>query len=168
MKNNVLLVLVILIISGLLISACSGDTTQKANDDHADAEHMDDEHEDSEDHAHVDAPHEYEDLSNPFGDDDHEAIEAGESIYGTNCATCHGPEGQGDGPGAEGLDPKPASLADAHMMEELSDGYLFWRVSEGGAFDPINSAMPAWKDVLSETERWQVITFLRSLSEDEH
>ena len=111
------------------------------------------------DHAHVDPPHEYEDLANPFGNDDHEAIEAGGVIYETSCATCHGPEGQGDGPAAEGLDPKPASLADAHMMEELGDGYLFWRVSEGGAFDPFNSAMPAWKEALSETERWQVVSF---------
>jgi mono/diheme cytochrome c family protein len=54
------------------------------------------------------------------------------------------------------------------MMAELSDGYLFWRASEGGTFEPFNSAMPPWKDVLSENERWQVITFLRSLSVDEH
>jgi cytochrome c553 len=167
-KKSFLRVLVILIFSGLLLSACSGDTSQSADDDHADTEHMDEEHEDGDDHAHVDAPHEYDDLSNPFGDDDQESIEAGDAIYETNCATCHGPNGEGNGPGAEGLDPKPASLADAHMMEELSDGYLFWRVSEGGAHDPFNSAMPAWKDVLSENERWQVISFVRSLSEDEH
>lgn len=113
-------------------------------------------------------PHEFEDLSNPIGNDDHEAVEAGEAIYEANCAACHGPGGNGDGPASMGLDPKPAGLADPHMMEELSDGYLFWRVSEGGAFEPFNSAMPPWKDLLAEGDRWQVITFLRSLSEDDH
>jgi hypothetical protein len=56
------------------------------------------------------------------------------------------------------LDPKPATLADGVMMNELSDGYLFWRVSKGGAMEPFNSAMPAWESGLTEEQRWQVIS----------
>jgi cytochrome c5 len=33
---------------------------------------------------------------------------AGEMNYKLYCATCHGEDGCGDGPGAAGLDPKPA------------------------------------------------------------
>jgi mono/diheme cytochrome c family protein len=64
------------------------------------------------------------------------------------------------------LDPKPASLADTQMMADLSEGYLFWRVSEGGTFEPFNSVMPTWKGILSEDERWQVISFIRTLGEE--
>ncbi len=168
MKKNLVLLMVILILGALLVTACST-TPEPIEDDQAAGEHMDDdEHDDGDEHAHVSPPHEFEDLSNPYGADDHEIIEAGEAIYEVNCAACHGFEGEGDGPAAGGLDPKPASLSEVDMMAELSDGYLFWRVSEGGAFEPFNSAMPPWKDVLSEDERWQVITFLRSLSADEH
>ena len=50
-------------------------------------------------------------------------------------------------------------------MQDLSDGYLFWRVSEGGAMPPFNSAMLAWKGTLSEEEIWQVISYVRTFSE---
>lgn len=45
----------------------------------------------------------------------------------------------------------------------LSDDYLFYRISEGGNVAPFNSAMPAWKEILTETERWDVINYTRSL-----
>jgi hypothetical protein len=137
-------------------------------DEHED-EHMD-EHEDehmdehSSEHMHVEPPHDFESLENPVAGDS-AAIDAGQEIFTIHCETCHGPEGHGDGPGAEGLDPKPANLADADMMHDLSDGYLFWRVSEGGAFEPFNSAMPSWKETLTEDQIWQAIAYLTTLSE---
>jgi mono/diheme cytochrome c family protein len=36
---------------------------------------------------------------------------AGATLYSTDCVTCHGPKGQGDGPAAAGLNPKPANFA---------------------------------------------------------
>jgi mono/diheme cytochrome c family protein len=116
------------------------------------------------DHGHVEAPDEFASLTNPFAGDA-EAVAAGKVIFETSCATCHGPEGMGDGPAAEALDPKPASLADGAMMNDLSDGYLFWRVSKGGAMEPFNSAMPPWETGFTEEQRWQVISFVRTLSD---
>ncbi|MCJ7701022.1 MAG: c-type cytochrome [Anaerolineales bacterium] len=152
-KKKIFLVLVILVLGAVVISACSG--SSEAADDHAEPD------------EHVDAPSEYANLTNPFAGD-HEAAEAGAKIYEVNCASCHGPEGKGDGPAAAGLDPQPASLADAHMMEEMNDGALFWRVNEGGMMEPFNSVMPAWKGTLSEDEIWQVITYIREFAEDDH
>ena len=152
-KKKALLVLVIVVLGALLIAACGGGS--ESADDHDEGD------------GHVEAPAKYANLANPFTGD-HEAAEAGAEIYEVNCATCHGPEGKGDGPAAEELDPQPASLADAHMMEEMSDGALFWRVSEGGMMEPFNSLMPAWKDTLSEDEIWQVIAYIREFAEDDH
>lgn len=158
-EKNHFLLLVILVYGAHLVTACSS-TPQNADDDHVADEHIDDnDHGDDVEYAHIDPPHEYGDLYYSFGDGDHEAVEVGEAIYVINCATCRGPEGDGDGPAAEGLDPKPANLANAQIMEDLNDAYLFWRVSEGGILEPFISGMPPWKDILAEDERWQVITF---------
>jgi len=137
-------------------------------DDHmgGDMHENEDDHGASMDHMHVNAPDEFASLENPFAVD-HEVIEAGEETFNTLCATCHGSEGKGDGPGAAELDPKPADLSDGIMMSSLSDGYLFWRVSKGGAIEPFNSAMPAWEEGLTEEKRWQVISYIRTLSADQ-
>lgn len=115
-------------------------------------------------HMHVATPEEFEGLANPAAGDS-EAIAAGADIFAVNCASCHGPAGEGDGPAAEGLNPKPAALADGMMMNTLTDGYLFWRVSKGGQSEPFNSAMPAWENALTIEERWQVISFIRTLQQ---
>lgn len=36
-----------------------------------------------------------------------ELMARGRALYAQTCATCHGPEGKGDGPGAKGLNPAP-------------------------------------------------------------
>lgn len=166
MKQLKLLSLLLLSILFMLATACSPAETAEAEG----GEHGEDDghHNDEMDHVHAEAPAEFASLTNPFGGD-HEAIEAGEEIFQANCAACHGPEGQGDGPAAETLEPKPATLADGMMMDMLSDGYLFWRVSRGGQMAPFNSAMPAWETGLSEEQRWQVISYVRTLADaDDH
>jgi mono/diheme cytochrome c family protein len=133
--------------------------------DDAEGEHAEDEEEhmgeDSE-HEHLEVPPTYEGLTNPF-DGDADAISAGAELFSATCESCHGPQGKGDGPAAAALDPRPATLADADMMADMTDGYIFWRITEGGAMEPFNSAMPAWGSTFSEQEVWQLIAFLRTL-----
>lgn len=66
----------------------------------------------------------------------------------------------GDGPAGVALDP---TTAIAHTSQMMGDDYLFWRISEGGAFDPFNSSMISWKPVLNEEQRWDVINYVRAL-----
>jgi mono/diheme cytochrome c family protein len=81
---------------------------------------------------------------------------------GDDCAECHGETGDGDGPIAAGLDIKPATLSDDEMMTDLSDAYVFWRITMGGAKEPFNSTMPSFL-FFSEEQRWQLVSFVRSL-----
>jgi mono/diheme cytochrome c family protein len=102
----------------------------------------------------------YASLTNPVAADAN-SLARGQQIYTANCAVCHGGGGLGDGPAAANLDPRPAPISLTAQM--LSDAYLFYRISEGGGFAPFNSAMPAWKDKLSEQNRWDVLNYIHSL-----
>ena len=45
----------------------------------------------------------------------------------------------------------------------MSDGYLFWILTEGAMSGQVSSSMPAYGETLSEDEVWEVISFLRTL-----
>ena len=107
-------------------------------------------------------PADYADMTNPETADT-DSLARGEEIFTASCAACHGDAGGGDGPGAAALDPAPPPLN--HTVHMLSDAHLFYRISEGGNFEPFNSAMPAWGDALSETDRWHVINYMRSFED---
>jgi mono/diheme cytochrome c family protein len=51
------------------------------------------------------------------------------------------------------------------MMADMSDAYIFWRITEGGVEAPFNSAMPAWGDAYSTDQIWQLVSFLRTFAE---
>jgi len=106
---------------------------------------------------HAAIPVEYAGLTNPFPPDA-TSLERGANLYATNCASCHGDGGMGDGPAASALDPAPAPVAYSSQM--LADDYLFWRISEGGV--SLGTSMPAWK-TLNEEDRWDMINYMRAL-----
>lgn len=109
---------------------------------------------------HATIPDEYAGLTNPIPADEDSLARGGE-IFATHCATCHGDGGVGDGPGGASLNPAPANIA--HTSQMLGDDYLFWRVSEGGAMEPFNSGMIAWKGILDEQSRWDVLNYVQAL-----
>ncbi len=109
---------------------------------------------------HATIPEEYAGVTNSIAADE-DSLARGAEIYAAQCATCHGDGGMGDGPAAAGLDPAPAPIA--HTSQMLGDDYLFWRISEGGQMEPFNSTMIAWKGVLDEEARWDVINYVQAL-----
>lgn len=109
----------------------------------------------------VEVPADYAGKTNPMANDA-AAVTAGQEIYTTNCASCHGDSGGGDGAAGAALEPKPAALNS--LSADISDAFLFWRISEGGMMEPFNSSMPAFKGVLSEEQIWQVVTYIHTLA----
>lgn len=83
-------------------------------------------------------------------------IELGKKLFVANCLTCHGPEGHGDGPGSAALEKKPADLPKRIKETGEKDGELFWKISEGRA------PMITWKASLSETQRWELVNYIRA------
>lgn len=101
-------------------------------------------------------PADYAGKTNPLAGDA-EAVAAGQSLFQTNCASCHGQTGLGDGPAGAALNPPPTNLVT--LNQTAGDDYLFWRIAEGMP----GTSMPAWKAILSEEKIWQVVTFIRTL-----
>lgn len=93
------------------------------------------------------------------------AVGAGSEVYYQNCLYCHGDLLDGEGPYARGLYPLPTSFQDLGTIAQLQESYVFWRITTGGVglpegATPWNSVMPAWHEMLSEQEVWEVILFL--------
>jgi len=87
-----------------------------------------------------------------------EGLAAAADIFHENCAPCHGDKGAGDGEMAQYLKKaKPSNFTDAAMMNEMTDGEIFWKLTEG------RPPMPPWKDQLTDTQRWQLVNYLRTL-----
>lgn len=103
------------------------------------------------------APAKIQNRPNPFKGDV-KAPEKGKKIYEKLCATCHGMTGKGDGPTAKTLDPKPADHTSTEFQKQ-GDGAIYWKLSTG------RGVMPAFKDLLSKTERWYLTAYIRTLGE---
>jgi len=82
----------------------------------------------------------------------------GKLIYEQRCALCHGPQGRGDGPEAPFLSPRPGSLISAATSVK-SDADLLAVIANGKP----RTAMPAWKDLLTDEQQRDVLAYLRTL-----
>ena len=84
------------------------------------------------------------------------AADSGKVLYLRVCSVCHGNGGKGDGIAAAGLATVPANHTST-MVQSHSDGTLFYEITNGHA------PMPAYKAILSEKQRWQLVCFIRTL-----
>ena len=99
---------------------------------------------------------------------------AAKELYRVNCLVCHGESMTGDGMMSQHVTrgPLPADLM-AEISSEASPGELFAFVSEGGRQGyatvltgrPSTSPMPPFKSLLTEGERWMLVTYLMEMQE---
>jgi mono/diheme cytochrome c family protein len=93
-------------------------------------------------------PEKQRSRENPF-DSQSDAIAAGAKLFRQNCATCHGGE-------ATGVKNRPNLHSD--RMRVATPGELEWLLKNGS----MKNGMPSWSR-LPEQQRWQIVTFLKSL-----
>src|ERR1700686_1992356 len=96
------------------------------------------------------------DIAVPAGLDDPARIVAGVTHFAEHCVVCHGAPGVERGDIAEGLSPRPPSLADAARFYTPAE--LFWIVKHGIRM----TGMPAWGDH-SDDELWATVAFVEKL-----
>jgi mono/diheme cytochrome c family protein len=96
-------------------------------------------------------------LKNSYIKFDAASAKTGEAIYTKNCQSCHGNPGKGNS--LKSLKPIPSDLSSANS-QVLTDGELFYILTTG------RMIMPSFKNVLSEDERWRVISFIRSYNKN--
>ena len=95
-------------------------------------------------------------ATNPIKSSD-ESLASGKKVFDTNCSTCHGSNGNGQGPAAHGITTFPRQLWVWNNTDASTDGYLYWFITNG------RNEMPPWGLVLSENERWDVINYIKTL-----
>jgi mono/diheme cytochrome c family protein len=94
----------------------------------------------------------------------------GSVVYATFCATCHGPQGKGDCPGAAALDPKPRNFTSGEFKFDPSgDGKrgeledIAAVVRDGAAKYGGSPNMVPWGAVLSPAQLEAVAKYVKSL-----
>lgn len=80
---------------------------------------------------------------------------AGSELYNVNCKSCHGDPGKNNVIKLVPPPPDPASV----KMQSNSDGALQYKVTQG------RTPMPAFKNILSSTDTWRVISYIRSFND---
>jgi glucose/arabinose dehydrogenase len=88
-------------------------------------------------------------LKNPYSPGNPEAIREGAALFTANCAACHGQDAMGTG--------NIPALARGPVQTAPS-GEVFWFIGKGSP----ENGMPASQ--VSKRERWQLVTFIKSLN----
>ena len=83
-----------------------------------------------------------------------------ERLYLVNCAICHGPKLDGNGPlykGGDGPFPaKPATLVGDVKYENMPEGQMYYSVTYG------KNKMGSYASQLDTRQRWMVIAYIKS------
>jgi mono/diheme cytochrome c family protein len=100
-------------------------------------------------------------ASSALAKDDKADLELGQKIYANNCVACHGEKGDGQGPAARAIaSRKPRNFLQEDFQFGSKREEIFKTISNGVQ----GSAMPPWKDALSEKERFAVVDYILNLT----
>ena len=79
-----------------------------------------------------------------------EIVAGGRKLFRRHCAECHGEDGRGL---------RKAADLQLPVVQQQSDGVLFWKITNGNP----RRKMPSWAR-LPELQRWQLVLYIRTLS----
>jgi high-affinity iron transporter len=84
---------------------------------------------------------------------------AGHQLFVSNCSSCHGITGAGDGPLAHTLSTAPPAIGARQLTPELTSTLAYNVVSVGVR----GTAMPGFSSTLTPQQRWNIINYIYSL-----
>ncbi|BAV09784.1 quinol:cytochrome c oxidoreductase monoheme cytochrome subunit [Filimonas lacunae] len=99
-------------------------------------------------------------IPNPVAALNETEMKNAERLYLINCAICHGPKLDGNGPlykGGDGPYPaKPATLVGDAKYEAMPEGQMFYSVQYG------KNLMGSYASQLSRKQRWSIIHYIKA------
>lgn len=105
-------------------------------------------------------PGAYAKLRNPLPPTPQNA-QRGAAVYAADCASCHGADGLGAGPGSRNLKPPPAQLGWlAKLPPSRLDPFMYWSIADGGTV--LKTDMPSFKGKLTDEQIWSVIGYIQA------
>lgn len=87
-----------------------------------------------------------------------EGLAQARKMFGYNCAMCHGKTGDGKGDLAADMKLELRDWRDPASLEKMTDGELFWIISNG------KGKMPGEGDRDPEKMRWNYVNLVRSFA----
>jgi mono/diheme cytochrome c family protein len=96
------------------------------------------------------APEKARGRTNPL-EADPDAVAAGRKLFEGHCAECHGETAAGG---------KKAPSLRAQEVQQATPGAIFWVLTNG----VVRRGMPVWSK-LPEPQRWQIVSYLKSLDQ---
>lgn len=99
-------------------------------------------------------------VTNPLTNIDSVHMQEAERLFLINCAVCHGPKLDGNGPlykdGNGPYPAKPATLVGDVKYENMPEGQMFYSVTYG------KNLMGSYASQLTRHQRWMVIAYIKS------
>ena len=86
------------------------------------------------------------------------SVARGKKIFGSQCALCHGDKGDGRGELAADMKLTVPDFTKPDTLKDRTDGELFTVIGTG------KDTMPSQGTRLSDTHRWNLVNYMRSLS----
>lgn len=81
--------------------------------------------------------------------------ERGKAVFEKFCAGCHGKSGGGLGPSSH-----MPNFSDKRYQESHAGKDLFDKITRG----VVESGMPSWEKILSQEDRWNVVSYIKTLA----
>jgi mono/diheme cytochrome c family protein len=102
-------------------------------------------------------PQEYKTMKNPVRPSEL-GLEDAKDLWNTQCKSCHGNSGLGDGIKAKNLGKPCGNLSTQDFQSQLTEGGIYYLTfiakNEDHKFD---------KKITDETDRWNIVNFIRTL-----